>query len=56
MDTLADFLTDCCIVAPEAYAMAAQIYKAYVVWAEEAGEKRPLSQKELGNTIEREGV
>jgi putative DNA primase/helicase len=55
MDTLADFMAECCILAPEASALAAELYKAYTAWAEESGEKKPLSQKSFGTALGERG-
>jgi putative DNA primase/helicase len=55
MDTLADFLAECCIIAPEASALAADLYKKYCGWAEENGEKKPFSQKVFGTALAERG-
>jgi putative DNA primase/helicase len=55
MDTLADFLAECCIMAPETSALAADLYKKYCGWAEENGEKKPFSQKVFGTALAERG-
>jgi putative DNA primase/helicase len=54
MDLLADFLGDRCIVDPMASVTAADLYAAYLDWAQQAGEK-PLSQKALGGYLRERG-
>jgi putative DNA primase/helicase len=46
MDTLGDFLADCCIVAPDARVTSAALYATFTDWARAAGEA-PLSSREL---------
>lgn len=46
MDTLADFLSDRCVVKPEAFCKNAEMYAAFTKWAEESGEPK-MSQKAL---------
>lgn len=50
MDVLADFLGECCIVAPGATATAADLYCAYGTWASDQGlrEKEKLKQRTFG--------
>jgi putative DNA primase/helicase len=55
MDPLCGFIAECCVVTPDAVAMAKDLYKAYAVWAEETGEKRPMSQKEFGGRLKERG-
>ncbi|MDP2734893.1 MAG: phage/plasmid primase, P4 family, partial [bacterium] len=47
MDTLGDFLAERCEVDPEAEVVKADLYGAYIEWAEKGGE-HPLSKKEFG--------
>jgi putative DNA primase/helicase len=54
MDLLADFLGDRCVVDPMASVAAADLYPAYVDWAEEVGEKA-MSQKALGGYLRERG-
>ena len=55
MDVLADFLVECCIVAPGISVKAKDLYSAYTQWAEEAGPKKLLSQTELGVALSDRG-
>jgi putative DNA primase/helicase len=55
MDVLADFLAEYCIVAPGASASAKDLYESYHQWAEDNGEKRPLSQKAFGGSLTERG-
>jgi len=55
MDTLAEFLAERCIIAPGASVPAADLYKAYTAWAEENGEKKPLSQRDFGLILTERG-
>lgn len=56
MDPLGGFIGECCVVTPSAEAMAKDLYKAYTAWAEESGEKRPMSQKEFGGRLKERGL
>jgi putative DNA primase/helicase len=38
MDTLGEFLEECCVIDPSAEARAGDIYKRYKAWADERGE------------------
>lgn len=55
MDTLADFLAECCIIAPGASVPASDLYKAYTTWGTDAGEKALLSQRTFGVTLSERG-
>jgi putative DNA primase/helicase len=55
MDELGDFLEERCVVDPEESATAKGLYQAYGEWAEEAGERRPLSQKAFGTALAERG-
>jgi putative DNA primase/helicase len=55
MDILAEFLSERCIIAPGASVPAADLYKAYTAWAEENGEKKPLSQRDFGLNLTERG-
>jgi putative DNA primase/helicase len=54
MDTLGDFLADCCTVEPQARAKAGDLYAAYKAWGEAAGE-RVISQKAFGTRLQERG-
>jgi putative DNA primase/helicase len=56
MDPLGGFMGEHCVVTPGAAAMAKDLYKAYAAWAEESGEKRPMSQKEFGGRLKERGL
>jgi len=53
-DVVAAFLNDRCVVAPSVKAAVKDVYKAYLTWCEENGEK-PLSQRELGARLGERG-
>ena len=55
MDTLADFLAECCIAAPGTSVLASDLYKAYTRWAEENGEKKPFHQRDFGLILTERG-
>ena len=55
MDTLADFLAECCIVDTGASALASILYKKYTAWADDSGEKKPFSQKVFGTALAERG-
>jgi putative DNA primase/helicase len=55
MDILNDWIFESCVLAPGATAMATDLYKSYSSWAEEAGEKRPLSQTAFGIKLTERG-
>ncbi len=57
MDVLAEFIEDCCLVAPGLSATAQEIYSAYCHWAEEAGlkEKEIMKQRTFGICLTERG-
>jgi putative DNA primase/helicase len=55
MDVLADFLAECCIVDTGASVLARDLYNSYTKWAEDNGEKRPLSQRAFGGSLTERG-
>jgi phage/plasmid-associated DNA primase len=54
MDLLGDFLTDRCVLEPEATVSTGDLYASYTDWAQQAGEK-PMSQKALGGHLTERG-
>lgn len=55
-DHVGAFLAERCLMSPERTASAADVYTAYKLWCEQAGE-RPLSQRTLGLRLaERPGI
>ena len=54
MDTLADFLSDCCMIERDATASAKELYGRYSRWCEENGE-RPERQKTFGMRLAERG-
>ena len=54
MDVLADFLGDRCVVDPMTSVAAADLYAAYVDWADGAGEKA-ISRRALGGYLREKG-
>ena len=53
-DVLADFLTECCILDPQASVTSKQLYKAYGEWCEQGGE-RPISKTAFGIRLTERG-
>jgi len=51
MDTLGQFLEECCVVAPAAQVRAGSLYAAYRSWAERNGQE-PLSQRGLAMRLQ----
>jgi putative DNA primase/helicase len=47
MDTLAAFLSDCCVLDPDASVLVGDLHQAYTEWAKQAGEPA-VSQRFLG--------
>lgn len=54
MDTLADFIADCCDVAPRARVEVGTLRKAYEAWCEKNGE-RPLGVTLFGQLLTARG-
>ncbi|ROR03379.1 primase-like DNA-binding domain-containing protein, partial [Desulfosoma caldarium] len=54
MDTIGDFIDECCVVHPTLKAFASDLYKAYELWCKDAG-ARPYSQRRLGLTLGERG-
>jgi len=55
MDTLGDFLADCCVVVSHARVKASALYTRYTQFADEQGEKLTLSQKAFGTQLKERG-
>ena len=55
MDILGGFIAELCILAPGVSGTAAELYKAYTAWADENGEKRPLTQRAFGMSLTERG-
>lgn len=55
MDILADFLKENCLIAPGFSAKANALYRAYTEWAENSGERRPLSQRAFSMSLAERG-
>ena len=53
-DTLAEFIEECCEKKPETETSKADVYKAYVKWAEDNGE-HPMKQRTLTTALEERG-
>ena len=51
MDPLKEFLADCCEVEEGSYCKVSELRQAYRTWADENGEKRPLSHHEFGDRL-----
>jgi len=56
MDPLAEFLSECCILDPQAWAPAAQLRAVYEAWAKENGETKPLGGKAWGQKLRERGA
>lgn len=54
-DTLAEFIEECCYVAPGFDCPINDLYRAYKEWAASEDEDRPLSKKSLGNMLTERG-
>ncbi len=54
MDSLGDFLAECCDVAPAGEAAAGELYKAYGEWCEANGE-HPLGKRNFGLRLSERG-
>lgn len=48
MKILGDFIAENCLVIPEAFATAKELYQAYIDWAVKAGKKMHLSKRAFG--------
>lgn len=55
MDTVGQFLSERCIVAPSLYVSTKDLYLAYTTWCEETGE-HAVTQKSLGMTLQERGL
>ncbi len=55
MDTLADFISECCVELDALSIQAGQLYKAYVLWIKDRGEQ-PLNMKVFGEKITERGI
>jgi P4 family phage/plasmid primase-like protien len=53
-DILADFLNERCVIDPQAWAKASDLYKSYAVWCEEGGDK-PVSTTAFGRRLTERG-
>ncbi len=54
MDVLGNFLDERCIISPSLSASVRDLYRAYVSWAEQAGEY-PIQQRKLGTRLAERG-
>jgi len=54
MDTVGNFIKDCCVVSPTAVVGSKEFNETYCKWCEENGE-RPLSQKKVGTQLRERG-
>jgi putative DNA primase/helicase len=50
-DPLADFVSECCVLAPQAQVPAGAIWEAYLSWAQWTGEK-PLDRRAFAHCLE----
>ena len=54
MDVLGDFLSECCVLQPDAKVSSHQIYAEYRRWATDAGEQ-VIAQKRFSQSLEHRG-
>jgi P4 family phage/plasmid primase-like protien len=54
MDTLADFIDDCCIVGSDLRVLVADLYRSYTDWCADQHED-PLSERAFGTAMEERG-
>jgi putative DNA primase/helicase len=54
-DPLAEFLEDRCVVDPAAGVASADLWRAYLAWAEGAGEKFTVSRRRFAEHLEARG-
>ncbi|MFH1981124.1 MAG: primase-like DNA-binding domain-containing protein, partial [Pseudomonadota bacterium] len=54
MDTLSDFLNDCCIEGPLQEVKTKDLYPAYCAWCESNGD-RPLAKRSFGLRLKEKG-
>jgi len=54
MDVLAAWISDCCVIQKSAEASAADLYRSYVQWREQNGE-RPETQTSFGLRLTERG-
>ena len=55
MDPLKDFVSDCCVLHPAAWAPAAQLRQAYEEYSKQNGQKRLLSPREFADGLRSRG-
>jgi len=51
MDVLVDFVAERCVEEPSAYVLCKDLYVAYRAWADENGDRRPMSKQAFGRRI-----
>lgn len=51
MNLLRDFLSDRCLIDTKAMSTAQDLYQSYLNWADDEGEKSPLSKRSFGLTL-----
>lgn len=54
-DRLGPFLAECCQTAPDAVVSRKEIYRKYVDWAEEQGERWPMSERSFADAMHGHG-
>ncbi len=55
MDVLANFIAECCIVAPQVRVTPSGIYNSYVAWHKRIEGGEPMSQKAFGTALANRG-
>jgi putative DNA primase/helicase len=55
MDTLGNFLAECCVVDARGRVAASELYEKYTQWCEDAGVRYPLSKTTFGVRLKERG-
>ncbi len=55
MDMIGEFLSDCCIIKPEARVSASDLYQKYSEWSGKSGEKNTMSKRTFGQCLAERG-
>jgi len=55
MDTLGNFLDECCVVGPKNRVTAGELYDTYTSWCQDAGVRYPLTKTAFGVRLKERG-
>jgi putative DNA primase/helicase len=55
MDVIGTFLEECCVLVRTAKAKASELFAAYRIYTEQAGERSHLTQKAFGQALAERG-